>query len=252
MNAAVSQKMALLIDADNQGPAALEQVFVELQKHAVQLSVLRAYGGLEKLTGISAVLRRHAVRAFVNQGKGTTDVALTIDAMDLLHDGQLPNIVGVVSSDADFAPLVIRLRESGALVWCFASRSNATAESLYRAYDKVFFVDDALNATRVQPGTAANALSMPTSAPTPSNLTAVATLLPIEDVDMVRQILDALPDWLPNTVKMLNQIGGPLRSSGIAKGSKPLHELFRKFPAYFKVQPPSGPAKQVKLLKKPD
>ena len=68
---------------------------------------------------------------------------------------------------------------------------------------------------------------------------------------MVRRILKAVPNWLPNTVQNLNQLGAPLRASGIAKGSKPLHELFRKHPAYFKVQPGTGPAKQVKLLKNP-
>lgn len=38
---------------------------------------------------------------------------------------------------------------------------------------------------------------------------------------------------------------------GIKKGSKPLHELFRKYPSFFKVLPLTGPAKQVRLLKRP-
>ena len=57
--------------------------------------------------------------------------------------------------------------------------------------------------------------------------------------------------WLPNTVKQLNQLGTPLREHGITKGSKPLHELFRKYPAYFKVLPLTGQAKQVRLEKAP-
>ena len=67
----------------------------------------------------------------------------------------------------------------------------------------------------------------------------------------VRRILAELPDWLPNTVRQLNQLGAPLVKSGMKKGNKPLHELFRKYPAYFKVLPMTGAPKQVRLLKKP-
>lgn len=73
----------------------------------------------------------------------------------------------------------------------------------------------------------------------------------MEDPKAVRSILAALPVWLPNTIMQLNQLGKPLRDSGVAKGSKPLHELFRKHPAYFKVLPTTGAAKQVRLLKTP-
>ena len=67
----------------------------------------------------------------------------------------------------------------------------------------------------------------------------------------VHRILAELPAWLPNTVRQLNQLGAPLVKSGIKKGNKPLHELFRKYPAYFKVLPMTGAPKQVRLLKKP-
>lgn len=73
----------------------------------------------------------------------------------------------------------------------------------------------------------------------------------IDDPKAVRGILAALPVWLPNTIMQLNQLGKPLKDSGIAKGNKPLHELFRKHPLYFKVLPTTGAAKQVRLLKTP-
>lgn len=134
-------KVALLIDADNLPPVAVDLVFEHLHKLGVLVQVRRAYGGHEKLAGMKDVLRRHAVRAFVNQGKGTTDVALVVDTMDMLHLNTLPATVAIVSSDADFAPLALRLREAGMHVMCFAKRDNSDADALLRAYDEVIYVD---------------------------------------------------------------------------------------------------------------
>lgn len=284
------QRFALLIDADNLSGSDLVQVFDYLDRQHYQVSVRRAYGGHEKLGGMKDFLRQRAVRAFVNQGKGTTDVALTVDAMDLLHSEILPLMVGIASSDADFAPLALRLREAGIRVLCFANRLNAAPEALFIAYDELMFIDEiaqsapipkqqpessviatqvntdrALELEQVQQTMTSPAASMPSApddaksvaakvktAPAATNqlLSKPVSTVP-DDPEMVRRILQAVPNWLPNTVQPLNQLGAPLRTGGIAKGSKPLHELFRKHPAYFKVQPSTGPAKQVKLLKKP-
>ena len=48
-------------------------------------------------------------------GKNTTDIAMVIEAMDLLHTGMYDAVV-LVSSDSDFTPLAVRLRESGMYV----------------------------------------------------------------------------------------------------------------------------------------
>jgi len=266
-------KVALLIDADNLPPVAVDLVFEHWQKLGTLVPVRRAYGGHEKLAGMKDVLRRHAVRAFVNQGKGTTDVALVVDAMDMLHINALPATVAIVSSDADFAPLALRLREAGLYVMCFAKRDNSDAEALLRAYDEVVYVDSpqpvenlivhtAAPVESVAPKKAVAKKAPVVSVPPPVNQVlptakpvnvSPAAVVPValDDPKAVRAILAALPAWLPNTIMQLNQLGSPLRDSGVAKGSKPLHELFRKHPAYFKVLPTTGAAKQVRLLKTP-
>ncbi len=129
---------AFLIDADNLSPDAIDEAMRHLQKLG-PVSIRRAYGGLEKLAGIRDVLRRHSIQGFVNQGKGTSDVALVIDAMDMLHSARLPSTVAIGSSDADFSPLAVRLREAGVRVICFAQKSKA-AEELPRTYEKVIYV----------------------------------------------------------------------------------------------------------------
>jgi hypothetical protein len=64
-------------------------------------------------------------------------------------------------------------------------------------------------------------------------------------------IVQALQPWLPLTIKQLNQAGSVLREKKLVSGHKPLHEHFRQFPDFFKVLPPTGPARSVKLLKLP-
>src|SRR5690349_20316429 len=93
---------ALLVDADNLSPVAIEHAFRELAHQGLQVTLRRAYGGHEKLAGMKDCLLRHGVRGVVNNGKGTTDALLVVDAMDLLHAGRLPGVVAIASSDADF------------------------------------------------------------------------------------------------------------------------------------------------------
>ncbi len=136
----LTHSVAFLIDADNLTFSATEEAFQHLKDAGATVQIRRAYGGFEKLAGVKDVLRRHSVQAFVNQGKGTTDVALVVDAMDLLHHGALPSTVAIGSSDADFAPLAVRLREAGILVICFAQKI-ISSDVLPVSYDKVIYVD---------------------------------------------------------------------------------------------------------------
>ena len=272
--------VAILIDADNLSSVGIEEAFRHLCEAGATVQVRRAYGGIEKIVGMKEVLRRHAIQGFVNQGKGTTDVALVVDAMDLLHRGGLPSTVAIGSSDADFAPLAVRLREAGLLVICFAHKL-ISSDALAHAYDKVIYVDAKAEPIEVEvaacveqkknapmpPAVASITVASGSSsaAATPnlsadkkrvdgasSKITALVTVKGVQDGSAeVSRILSELSDWLPNTVRQLNQLGGPLAKSGMKKGNKPLHELFRMYPAYFKVLPTTGAPKQIRLLKRP-
>ena len=130
---------ALLIDADNLSLDGVKEALRQLETHH-RVSLCRAYGSHETLGVLKEFLHRKAVRAIINQGKGTTDAALVVDAMDLLHAGCLPALVAIGSGDADFSPLVVRLREAGSRVICFAQRAKA-GDGLDLVYDEVIFVD---------------------------------------------------------------------------------------------------------------
>jgi hypothetical protein len=140
MSAGEMSRVALLIDADNLSPDGMQRAVEELDRLGLRATLRRAYGSHDTLGNVRDFLSAHSIRAIVNHGRGTTDAALVVDAMDLLYGDCLPGIVAIASSDADFAPLAVRLREAGRRVICFAHRKKA-ADGLDRVYDEVIHVD---------------------------------------------------------------------------------------------------------------
>ncbi|MBQ9412837.1 MAG: NYN domain-containing protein [Oscillospiraceae bacterium] len=114
------QKIALLIDADNTQLSKMEAVLREISIYG-RIVVKRAYGNWRKdsLKSWESELKRLAIRAEqqfdYTTGKNATDIALTIDAINLLHRDIYDAFV-IVSSDSDFTPLAISIHESGVYV----------------------------------------------------------------------------------------------------------------------------------------
>jgi hypothetical protein len=131
-----------LIDADNLSAGAwLDEAFRVLEESEGLLPVRRAYGSAENLKGLSEALRTWAVRPFVNLSltKNTTDIALAVDAMELACQTPQPRMVVIGSGDADFVPLVVRLRERGIRMVCVSERGKMGREAV-SAYDRVILV----------------------------------------------------------------------------------------------------------------
>src|SRR6476620_9035996 len=100
------QCFAVLIDADNAQASRIELILAEVAKYG-SATVKRAYGDwtTPNLRGWKDRLHEHAIQPVqqfqYTTGKNSTDSALIIDAMDLLHSGKL-NGCCLVSSDSDF------------------------------------------------------------------------------------------------------------------------------------------------------
>jgi len=116
-------QIALLIDADNATASRIDVILGELSRLG-ETNVRRAYGNWTK-TGLKSwqdVLHENAIRPVQqfdpSKGKNASDIALAVDAVDILHT-QRPDAFALVSSDADFTPLVMHLREHGAHVYGF-------------------------------------------------------------------------------------------------------------------------------------
>jgi uncharacterized LabA/DUF88 family protein len=133
--------IALLIDADNSPASKIDVILAEVAKVGVA-NIRRAYGNWTKneLKGWEKVLHEYAIRPIqqfdVSKGKNATDMLIAIDAMDLLYTDR-PSAFGIVSSDADFTPLVMHLRAKGATVYGFGAKKtpepfvNACSTFLY-------------------------------------------------------------------------------------------------------------------------
>ncbi len=83
---------------------------------------------VRQLKSWADILQKHAIDPYqqfaYTKGKNASDIALVIDAMDLLHSGRFDGFC-LVSSDSDFTRLASRLREQGADVYGFGNSENA-------------------------------------------------------------------------------------------------------------------------------
>ena len=140
-------KIAILIDADNTQLQKLDAIMTEVSTRG-RIVVKRAYGNWKKrnLNRWENELKRLGIKAeqqfdYVS-GKNATDMALVIDAMDLLSSNAFDSFV-IVSSDSDFTPLAIRLHESGANI--IGIGVQTTPESFRNACDDFLFLENLTN-----------------------------------------------------------------------------------------------------------
>jgi uncharacterized protein (TIGR00288 family) len=151
--------VALLIDADNASPDTLDAALTVLAELGT-VNIRRAYGNWAKaaLKGWAAMTHRHAIEPQqqfdVTKGKSATDMRMTIDAMDLLYRGHVDGF-GIMSSDSDFMPLAMRIRQDGLPVYGFGTAK--TPESFRQACTR--FID--VGALRASAETEAEAMPAP-------------------------------------------------------------------------------------------
>jgi hypothetical protein len=137
------KKLAVLIDADNAQASIIKNLLDEVAKYGVA-SVKRIYGNwtTPQLQGWKDVLLSNSiipVQQFnYTTKKNATDSALIIDAMDLLHAGNLDGFC-LVSSDSDFTRLASRIRESGLIVYGFGEKK--TPKAFVDACDKFIYTE---------------------------------------------------------------------------------------------------------------
>jgi len=110
----------VLIDGDNAESSLVEQ-FIEEAGRFGQVTVKRVYGDwtLPEMKSWKEQLNNFALRPMqkfaYTKGKGSTDTALIIDAMDILHSKQVQGFC-IVSSDSDYTGIAHRIREEGMFI----------------------------------------------------------------------------------------------------------------------------------------
>ena len=141
-----NRRFAVLIDADNTSPRIAGGLFEEIARFG-EASVRRIYGDFSspRLRSWTEILQKYAIDPYqqfaYTSGKNASDIALVIDAMDLLHSRRFDGFC-LVSSDSDFTRLASRLREEGADVYGFGTQK--TPESFRQACRRFIYTENLL------------------------------------------------------------------------------------------------------------
>lgn len=115
-----NNRIALLVDGDNAQSKVLEDILEEASKYG-KVTIRRVYGDwtTPQMNHWKSILNEMAfnpIQKFsYTTGKNSTDSALIIDAMDILHDNLVDGFC-IVSSDSDYTGLAKRIREDGIFV----------------------------------------------------------------------------------------------------------------------------------------
>lgn len=254
--------IVFLIDADNlSSPAWVNEAITSIEATEGPIAVRRAYGSAENLKGLAEPLRDWAIRPFLNVylTKNTTDMALAVDAMELACQVPAPHTVVVGSGDADFVPLVVRLRERGIKVLCVSEYRKMAPEAL-KAYDGVIYVGrsaaraDAIPkvsspakkaaapapAAKKAPAKKATATKKVAAKPAPA-----ASVTPADRVtkDMVLEAIPKLKtgEWIP-----ISDAAKALHDKKLLSKNGSSARLFKRFPQSFELKPEKQP-NQVRL-----
>jgi uncharacterized protein (TIGR00288 family) len=144
------KNIALLIDADNTSPQAIDPVLTVMAELG-QVNIRRAYGNFAKdnLARWDKITNKFGIRPQqqfdISKGKNATDMAMTIDAIDLLYQGKVDGF-GIMTSDSDFTPLVTRLRQDGILVYGFGEKK--TPEAFQSVCTRFLYIDELIASSR--------------------------------------------------------------------------------------------------------
>jgi hypothetical protein len=254
----------LLIDADNVSADVMQQAIERvLEKHGA-IHVRRAYCTAEAAVTHAKLFKSLSIRPIVNlsAGKNSNDIALAVDAIDLAI-AERPAVVVIVSSDSDFAPLVIRLREKGCRVEGIGQLGK-TGDEAPVAYDHF---EDLAHHKAVKgparrgaprqvlepPLVADNVVAEKTRAPRAAAPRARAKPVasapalarpaePIQPADVV-SILHVVPALRSGERLQLNSTVEPLRQAGLLSKSAASTKLFKKYPDWFELTPEKQPNK---------
>jgi uncharacterized protein (TIGR00288 family) len=129
------KRLAILIDGENTHPDIVEPVLTEVEGFGV-VKERRIYGNwtAPNMQHWHEPCIRYGFQSIhtvpVKAGKNATDIALAIDAIDLVQRGELDGIC-LVASDSDYTPLIMRLRAAGLFVLVIGD--NRTPPALIQA-----------------------------------------------------------------------------------------------------------------------
>lgn len=136
------KRFAVLIDSDNISAKYAEIIFNELSEYGLA-NTRRIYGNWANGNGWNErVLLENSIMPIqqfnYTTGKNSTDMAMVIDAMDILYGGKVDGFC-LVTSDSDFTRLAMRLREENKFI--IGMGESKTPDSLKKSCNKFIYLD---------------------------------------------------------------------------------------------------------------
>ena len=137
------RQVAVLIDDENVSVGSVEWLFDRISNLG-RILIRRAYSDWSKGGNVRDQLLEFGIEPVhvfqaSSSGKNASDIRMAIDAIDLLYSSPVDTFV-IVSGDADFLPLVNKLRSSGKMV-VGAGRRKSTSATLVKACDRYYYLD---------------------------------------------------------------------------------------------------------------
>lgn len=180
-------RVALLIDCDNVSHAHLDWILDQAAKQGNVL-IRRAYGDFDgaRLQGWLNGCQAAEVETFQAtahvKGKNSSDIALTISAMDLLHGGET-DLFCIATNDSDFSHLAVRLQASGKTVVGIVKKETSGGPFASRC-SRVIALPG--KAPKPAPTARQSSKSRPESAPAPKK--------------------KPQPDWVPRVAELVRDL----------------------------------------------
>lgn len=232
-----SPRLAVLIDADNASAKIADGLFEEIAKIG-EASLRRIYGDFShsRSKSWSDILSKHAIiphqQFAYTTGKNASDIALVIDAMDLLHSGRFDGFC-LVSSDSDFTRLAARIREQGVDVFGFGEQK--TPESFRQACRRFIYTENLLD---ISPTSAKDTKEIKKPLQNPSKATPI--------IKKVISQMASEDGWVP-----LGVVGNQLANltsdfDSRTYGFEKLSDLVRKTNS-FEIETPKGGTMRIRL-----
>lgn len=137
------KNIALLIDGENISYKYIDTIFDELKEYG-NVTIRKLYGDLsnEQTKPWVAPIQKYAiipVQQYQNSvGKNSSDMALVIDAMDVLYNNPV-DIFCIASSDSDFTRLASRIRQEGKMV--IGMGESKASQPFVNAFDKFQYLN---------------------------------------------------------------------------------------------------------------
>ena len=229
------ENIAVLIDADNAQLSKLSLILEELSAYG-RIVVKRAYGNWNDraLKNWEPQLKNLAIKPeqqfAYTTGKNATDLSLAIGAMDLLHT-KMYDAFALVSSDSDYTPLAIRLREAG--IYVFGVGEEKTPMSFRNACDNFILTQNLGDAEKPKPAPAGET----------KTVTAPAKIEPKADIAAIHNLLKIASERYSDAEGYVNiaSAGGYLKRvmpdfDSKTYGFSKLTDLIKAFPAKYETK----------------